>query len=257
MVTLKDERFALIETYVRKNQFVTYTDLSKYLGVSKSTIRRDLFSMQDLGKIQIIRGGASTPTNPLMTESPYDQKIQLLNDEKVRIAEAASKLIEPNDTIILDAGTTTRKLVPFLANIENLNIITCDIMIAMDLSNYSNVSVTVLGGNLRKGYFNVSGYFAEHNSEILRADIAFLSFDAISASDKKCMITNIDEIGIKLKFCSIAKKKVALCDHSKFCKDSVVSVCDTKEIDDYFLGNEILPSNLAQFENIHERMHLV
>ncbi len=253
---LKDERLNILENYVNQHRFASYHDLTRMLNASKATIRRDLEALANSGRLVMVRGGAASINSSVMSELAYDQKQQSHDAEKVRLAQEAVQFIKPRDTIILDAGTTIRKIVPFLAHISELHVITCDIAIAADLSYLSNVTVTVVGGTLRQGYFNLTGHFAETLMDHLCADIAFLSFDTISSKSEKCMITNMDEVGIKQKFISVANRTVLLCDHSKFGHESVVGVCSIHDIDTFLVGKELASSTLDQFDSIRERILL-
>lgn len=236
---LKRERINTIERYLNQHQFATYQELEDICGTSKATIRRDLLELEASGKISMVWGGASIPNSAVMNELTYMRKQQQNETEKAKIASAACKFIHDGASIILDSGTTTRKIVPLLSNFKNLHIITTDIAIASDLSLITNSIVTVIGGTLRHGYYNLSGYHAEELAKSFRADIAFISCDSISYDAKCCMITNIDEIGIKRTLLQIAKKSVLLCDHSKFGREASVSVYPLEKVEHIITGKDI------------------
>lgn len=254
---LKEERLKMLENYVNQHRYVSYHELTRIFNTSKATIRRDLEMLVASGRLNMVRGGAASLNSSVMSELGYDQKQQSHNEEKMRLAQAAAQLIKPRDTVILDSGTTVRKMVPFLTHISELHVITCDIAIAADLTYLPNVDVTVLGGTLRHGYFNLTGHFAEMIAGNLCADIAFLSFDSVSCKSEKCMITNMDEVGIKQRFIAAAARTVLLCDHSKLDHESVVGVCSLSDIDILLVGKELPEKTLQRFEAIQDRIHLV
>ena len=55
---LKEERFSQILQELSKDHKVTLKSLSKLLGVSDYTIRRDLKQLTDQGLLRAVRGGA-------------------------------------------------------------------------------------------------------------------------------------------------------------------------------------------------------
>ena len=68
-------------------------ELSRSLGVSEATVRRDLSSMDGRGLLHRYHGGASL-TSPSASEQLFSDKENLLGDEKRRIAQAALSLID-------------------------------------------------------------------------------------------------------------------------------------------------------------------
>ena len=249
---LRDERLNFIETYVNKHKYVSVQNLMQILDISKATVRRDLQMLSDENRLMLVRGGASTRNSFVMNELPYEQKQHKFDAEKRRIAKAGFNFVKEGNTIVLDSGTTTRMMVPLLTQIPNIHIFTCDIAIASDFSYHPNVNVTVIGGTLRNGYFSLNGYFAESLMRSLRADIAFCGIDAIHPTGG-CM-TGIEDVGIKKQIIASSNQSVMLCDHSKFSKDAMASVCKISDVSLYITGNEISNDVLNQFEEIQDRL---
>ncbi|MHC1783796.1 MAG: hypothetical protein AB9891_13755 [Anaerolineaceae bacterium] len=98
-----------------------------------------------------------------------------------RIAQAAVKLIQDNETILLDSGTTVYELSKALMDKSNLYLATNDLNSAMLLSQNTNIELTVFGGALRKQHFSLNGYFTENMIKQIHADKVFLGVDAIDS----------------------------------------------------------------------------
>ena len=105
---LAEERFALILDLLARQRTATVQELCEALSASESTIRRDLNELDKLGKLNKVHGGATLPDSPFRTDEPtMAAKETLAVDQKQSIAQAAASLIQPEDFIFLDAGSTT------------------------------------------------------------------------------------------------------------------------------------------------------
>jgi len=253
---LQEERLQRIEEYINFRGRASFQELMKELDLSKATIRRDLKRLEAEERLTIVRGGAIAKEPESSRELPYYRKLETNSEEKQRIAKSAAALVESGKTIVLDSGTTTRHMVPHLAQLPYAHIITCDVLIAADCSYYPNIETTVIGGKLRSGYHSLYGYLAEQMIRTLNADIAFLSADAIS-DDGTCAITNIEEVLIKQYILKCADKSVLLCDHTKFNLKSVVKIYDINDVDLVICGRELAEERACKIAGLTERLSLV
>src|SRR5271163_2331558 len=92
---------------LRKNGQVIAKSLSRELGLSEDTIRRDLRELASEGRLQRVHGGA-LPASPAVGD--FAARQQLAPEGKVAIGRAAAKLVRPGQVVILDGGTTTLQL---------------------------------------------------------------------------------------------------------------------------------------------------
>lgn len=237
---IRDERLEKITEYVQSRHFASVDELMAMLGVSKATVRRDLTALGEQGAVVLTRGGATCSGKERLAEPAYNEKRAVNAAEKVRLGEAASRLIRHDDSVILDAGTTTRALVPFMKTLTGVNLVTNDIALAADLTSCTGIHVTVTGGQLRHDFYTLRGYGAEEQVRSLRTDIAFIGFDVIDVNSG-CYITNIDEVALKKCMIRAADRVVALCDHTKFHGTAFVSVCKIADIHTVITGREVAP----------------
>ena len=227
---LREERQARILEYVQNRHYASVDELMAMLGVSKATIRRDLTALGASNALLLTRGGATCDVKDHYSEMPYIEKSYANAAEKSAIGEAASCQIQNGQAIIVDAGTTTRSMTPFLKERKGVNCVTNDIAIASDLMACPGINVLVTGGQLRMDFYTLRGYVAEEMIGNTRADIAFLGFDAIDVNSG-CFITNVDEVMLKRRILSVADRTVAVCDHTKFTTTAFISVCGFSDID--------------------------
>lgn len=109
---LTEERHSIILDILNRQKSVSLSKLCTMLDASESTIRRDLILLDESGLLTKVRGGAiSVAENVSALESNVEEKANMFIEEKTAIAYYAASLIEDDDFIFLDAGTTTGKMI--------------------------------------------------------------------------------------------------------------------------------------------------
>ena len=99
---LTEKRYELILELLDKKRSVTVPEIKEVLGVSESTIRRDLNSLDKAGRLTKVFGGAVSSDGTFTgTEPSVAQKMELQQEEKRRIAQFAAGLIQPDDFVYL------------------------------------------------------------------------------------------------------------------------------------------------------------
>ena len=244
---LKLERLERICDYVAEHKYASVRELSDLLDASPATVRRDIGTLAQQKRVIVSHGGIAYNDAKISEEAPYSIKTQSYIEEKNRIAQAASAYIEPHSTLMIDAGTTTLCLAPFIKEIEGLNVVTNDVAMATSLANWPGGSVTVIGGILRSGYCSVIGHHATRMVENMRADLCIIGTDAVS-TENGCMISNMDEVGIKQELIGASRRVIIICDHSKFERESFVSFCDLDQVDMIITGEDIDPHIREELE---------
>lgn len=112
---LTEKRYELILKLLDKKRSVTVPEIKDVLGVSESTIRRDLNALDKAGRLTKVFGGAVSSDGTFTGTKPsVAQKMELQQEEKRRIAQFAAGLIQPDDFVYLDAGTTTGYILDYL-----------------------------------------------------------------------------------------------------------------------------------------------
>ena len=91
---------------VETRGFARVTDLADRFGVSVVTVRSDLGSLESLGRVRRVRGGA-VPAGALRHEPPLEQAAREHEAQKAAIAAYAASLVQPGQVVILDVGSTT------------------------------------------------------------------------------------------------------------------------------------------------------
>src|SRR5437773_11221783 len=110
-----EERQHRIDEYLQKVEFATLDELARHVEVSPSTVRRDLTVLEAAGTARRTHGGARI-VNPRSDEFVFSARDTHQVSEKEAIGRACAELIRPNQTVIIDAGTTTFHVARYLDN---------------------------------------------------------------------------------------------------------------------------------------------
>ncbi len=254
---LPAERLETIKEYLREKKFARIGVLEKQLDVSRATVRRSFLQLERENFLRMVRGGAVLASGEGNAyEQPYSQKRDSNQEEKRRIARRAAEIVRDDFSVFLDASTTVAEITDFLADKKNLMIATNDLLIASKLKDCPNMTVTVLGGVLRRNYYTLTGLFTETLLAGMNFDCALLGMDAVSEKGG-FMLTNTEEVQIKRIVAQAAGKLVVLCDHTKFDKSSFINVCGFPDVDMVITGRELDPQVYERYRESGPEIVLV
>ena len=114
---LTEQRYEIILGLLREKNSVTVTELKDILDASESTVRRDITALYKAGKLTRVFGGAVALEHTVNAYEPtVAQKSELNTEEKKKIAAYAASLIQPEDFVYLDAGTTTELMIEYITS---------------------------------------------------------------------------------------------------------------------------------------------
>jgi DeoR family fructose operon transcriptional repressor len=224
-----EERKNRILEIVRQKKKVSVEELGALFRVTGATVRTYLRELQHAGLLVRTHGGAILKTHLGFEPDSMEKSVQNL-EAKRRIARAALKLIEDNDRILLDTGTTTLELARLLNARNNLTVTTNDIEIARTLEGFEGVSVVLIGGILRKRFHCTVGSLAVDMLSGLKVDKAFMAANGFSLADG-AMTPDSEQAALKRGMAKAAHRVVLLCDVSKLGRPSFAKFADARDID--------------------------
>ena len=168
---LPTQRRQAILAELRDTAAVSAEALARQYGVSVETIRRDLRTLRDRGLLERVYGGA-TPIRS--TEGSFTARSSHHVEAKRAIGALAASLAEPDDTIIIDIGTTALEVARALPGSFRGRVLTNSVPVAMELSARDGIDLLLAGGQVRHGDAACSGAHAEALFGEFYADKAFL-----------------------------------------------------------------------------------
>jgi DeoR family transcriptional regulator of aga operon len=188
---MKRERIEEIADILDKRGKMTLEQLEEvFPHVSQMTLRRDLFQLEEDGRVIRVRGGAmSVKEVQKVSGEAYTKKSTVNTDAKIIIAQKAATLIDEGVSLFLDGGTTAMYLAKEMPDI-NCNVFTNGMAVAMELAQKKNINIIVVGGKLMKDNLSTSSpaakeYFALTNFEIaIVSATAFTPENGFSCNDQ-------------------------------------------------------------------------
>ena len=218
---LTQDRKNKILELIGESGSVSVAELTQKLGASEATIRRDLSALANLGKINKVHGGATLPSHEYLNlEAGIHVKVQSRFEEKSAIAAYAASLIQDEDYVFLDAGSTTFLMSKMIQN-SKATFVTNGISHARELAQ-KGCKVIILGGELKDTTEAIIGILAAENLQKYNFSKAFIGANGITQK-QGFMTTDIDEATIKAIAIDHAFTSYILADSTKFGKVSAVS----------------------------------
>lgn len=221
---LSEERRRKIFDLVEKEGRVTIADLVERFGVSSVTARGDLDTLANGGALIRSHGGAVQRLDPVR-DYPVSFKETIHHAEKVRIGQAAAKLMKPGQTAIIDSGTTTLEVARHikLQKLKSATVITNALNIANELADAANLTLIMIGGVLRPLANSFVGPQAERMLAELHADHCFLGVDGLDP-DAGPTTPDIIEAHLNGMMVKLSKEVTVVADASKIGRRSLSSI---------------------------------
>jgi DeoR family transcriptional regulator of aga operon len=252
---LIEERRQHILALAHQNGRVIVEDLSKALGISRITIRKDLDYLQRKGVLQRTHGGALLPQSGALFDPSLKEKETRHSQEKQRISDAAVALVQEGQCVLLDSGSTTTEIAKRLKKFSRLTIITNAVNIAAELSG-TDFEVILTGGSLRRNSFSLVGPLAEEVLAEMHADILFLGVDGF---DLEIGLTtpNVMESRVNRAMVKAASMTVAVCDSTKFNRRSLSKIVDATSIHHVITDSDLPKAAAEAIRNLGIKLTLV
>jgi DeoR/GlpR family transcriptional regulator of sugar metabolism len=223
-------RGQIVEIVLQRGM-IRVDELAGLFHVSEVTIRNDLAALERDGQILRDRGGALAPTDntELRMLLGLEHRAKMQAEQKRRIGQTAAQLVDPTDTIILDAGTTVVGMAPHLPTAETLTVVTnalnCALMVAME----TEARLIVLGGALNRESSSTLGPLAEKNLEGIVVDKLFLGAQAMSL-ENGLTDTTMEIAHIKSAMLRSARQVILLADSSKWGRAGFIKVAPLEAV---------------------------
>ncbi|GAB2552990.1 DeoR/GlpR family DNA-binding transcription regulator [Gracilibacillus alcaliphilus] len=188
-------------------------------------------------------------SDEVLSEPVFHERESKQVEEKIRIGERVASLIDNNDTIILDSGTTTLRIAELLSDKIGLTVITNDINIATTLRFSKSIKVIVTGGVLFPDSFMLNGMITNDILKNLNVNKAFIGTPAIHHQKG---LTHFDDylVQAKKEMIKSAKQVFVAADHTKFGRVSLHNVANISEIHGLITGNEAKEEILEHWGNV-------
>ncbi|SDW43983.1 DeoR/GlpR family DNA-binding transcription regulator [Paenibacillus sp. CF384] len=219
---------------------VQVNELAQKFEVTTETIRRDLDDLEKDGKLKKVYGGAVKVQADF--EPAYHEREVIHAEEKRKIGMLAANLIQNDDVIVIDEGSTAMQILHHLADKRNLTILVCSIPTLILLVDYQKRGLfdgrmIFIGGEVNSKHMRVSGPIAEKVMEDFYVHKSFLSVDGVSLENG---ITSYDfeRALFTRKLIRCSETSIVVADSSKIGKRTVAKIADLTDIHCIVSDNE-------------------
>ncbi|MEU6811519.1 DeoR/GlpR family DNA-binding transcription regulator [Streptomyces sp. NPDC046831] len=234
---LAEQRRALILEEVRRRGGVRVNELTRKLGVSDMTVRRDLDALARQGVLEKVHGGAVPVVEASTHEPGFEAKSGLELTAKEDIARAAAQLVAPGTAIALSGGTTTYALAHHLLDVPDLTVVTNSVRVAdvfhttqRSSGRRPGAATVVLTGGVRTPSDSLVGPVADQAIGALHFDVLFLGVHGISV-EAGLSTPNLAEAETNRRLVQSARRVVVIADHTKWGVVGLSSFAGLEQID--------------------------
>ncbi|MFR9796907.1 DeoR/GlpR family DNA-binding transcription regulator [Streptomyces sp. MS06] len=234
---LAEQRRALILDEVRRRGGIRVNELTRRLGVSDMTVRRDLDALARQGMLEKVHGGAVPVAEASTHEPGFEAKSGLELTAKEDIARAAAELVAPGSAIALSGGTTTYALAQQLLEVPDLTVVTNSVRVA-DVFHVAQrtsgprqgAATVVLTGGVRTPSDSLVGPVADRAIGALHFDVLFLGVHGISV-EAGLSTPNLAEAETNRRLVHSARRVVVVADHTKWGTIGLSSFAELDRVD--------------------------
>ncbi|MEO3992003.1 HTH-type transcriptional regulator UlaR [Pseudocitrobacter cyperus] len=238
------QRHQILLELLAQTGFVTVGQVITRLGISPATARRDINKLDESGKLKKVRNGAEAINQPRPRWSPMNIHQALNHDEKVRIARAASQLVMPGESVVINCGSTAFLLGQEICG-KPVQIITNYLPLANYLIDQEHESVIIMGGQYNKSHAITLSPQGSENS-LYAGHWMFTSGRGLTAEGlyKTDMLTAMAE----QKMLNVVGKLAVLVDSSKVGERAGMLFSRADEIAMVITGKQADPEILSKLE---------
>jgi len=249
------ERRQAILRLILERESVTVHELADRFGVSNMTVHRDLDALEERGVLRKVRGGATAQPTAAY-ESSLGYRLGENPEAKERIARVAAQMVEPGSSLVLDDSTTGLAMLPHLARIPELTIVTTFVSIVDEVARMTEgtVNLIVVGGTYNAKYHAFGGMMAQQALRNLRVDRCFMA--ALIDVKRGAFHREADQAALKQTMLEIADARTLLADYSKFSKRGTHRVAGLDAFDDAVVDDRTDSEVLAALRSAGLEVHI-
>ncbi len=240
MIIHKNDRLTYILHSAMDTGYVSISDMSKQLGVSEATIRRDIHILCNQNKLKKIRGGAYPVKTQIRQEVNYMIRKRKNEQIKYCIGREAAHMIRDGNVVFLAAGVSTEAIAEAISNVHGVTFVTNSISIASMLvmkCSYREITghVIIPGGEIDIQNRYMMGTTSVKNLDHFHFDLAFISCTAIAQPE--VFAAYLDEGYTAEHILKHTKNAILIAESEKFGKRAVYKCALTTDFSHIITDN--------------------
>ena len=239
---MPEERRHALADFIQQQGYVALPDLVRHMGVSESTVRRDLDFLHETGVVRRTHGGA-TALSESGSLTSFDDRSSIRLPEKRAIARTISELVGDGETILLDGGTTTYEVARLLLG-RPLQVVTNSLPIAQLLASNQQTDLIMLGGYVYPKTGVALGSITRQAMTSLRVDRLIMGVGGVNA--RGLYNGNLLLVETELAMMDCAGETNVVADHTKFDHQAIAYLTDWSRIDRVVVDSQVSQRQLSQ-----------
>lgn len=220
-------RMAIYDLLLKHNT-VLVSDLAQDFNVSTMTIRRDLMLFAKQGLVTTTYGGAYLNQKTTI-EPSFALKATRMTTEKESMGSYCASLIEENDTIIIDCGSTALQVAKHLPNVK-LTVITNSWPLISILGNNAKIKLILAPGQYSITSAGALDSMTATFFKNINADKVFMSSQAYQ-HHRGLTVPESTDAQVKKSMLNAANHRYLLLDHSKINTTCMAKHADLSDFD--------------------------
>lgn len=194
---------------------MTLRDLCDHFGVSDATMRRDLQTLDKEGRVVRTHGGVMRNAG-VIGDLPNDQRKTVGTEEKRRIGLASINLLEGDEVVFLDAGTTAHAVAVEAVRKPKCTYVTTSLGIARTLQSHGLNDFYLVGGIYEPINDSFAGTLAIEALRTLSFDVAFICCSAIDVKSRSISVASEAYSQVQKEVLVTSRTKFVIADSNKF-----------------------------------------
>jgi DeoR family transcriptional regulator, fructose operon transcriptional repressor len=239
------ERIERVVKILARTGYRSVSELSVDLDVSEMTVRRYLDQLEGLQLIRRTHGGAFSAQE--VVEIDYRVRETVRRAEKEAIGRAAWALVQPGESIFIDAGSTNAFLAVAMDDTRHVTVVTNSTIVLQTLETKTNIETILLGGKVHAPSHSLIGPIAEETIKQFRFSKAFMGTEGISLEEGFTQ-RNIYEVPVKRQAAANARQVIVLADSTKINQDVLVLFLRLEQAHMVITDKGITPEHRASLE---------
>lgn len=231
---------------LRRAGLIVAKDLSRELGLSEDTIRRDLRELAADGLLQRVHGGA-LPASPATGD--FSARLRVATHEKKTIGRQAARMVRRGQVVVLDGGTTAVQIARHFPPDLRATVVTHSPTIAVELVEHPNIDVILIGGKLFKHSVVSVGSAAVEAIGRIHADTYFMGVTGIHPGIG-LTTGDFEEAHIKRALSASAAETIVLASSEKLNAASAYVIAPLSEITGMIVAADTKPARLAPYARL-------
>jgi len=225
----KCEREDEIMALLTETEYATVDYLVKKINISASSIRRDLKNLEERGLVVRSYGGVKL-AEPTGKHIPFSLRSHENSVQKKQITKATLRLLQPGETVFIDGSSSAFFVAEMLPTLGGVTVFTNSVDVMSTLSGYDIKAYCTGGAISGDNRAVLVGGYTEDFVRRIHADTVLFSVQAINA-DGELFDCYAEEVAVRNLMMKNARRRILLCDSSKWGKSSTFYQTSMQDID--------------------------